>query len=168
MDKLEMGIRMHRILTIAALVALAQGAPAVALADSHIYNATDRAVASFWSAQGCAKSAASCGDGWALNGICKKKHLSSGQSGSYHYPDTTWAREFYVVDCETGWDSSDRTGNKGSKKRCAVIYETIDGEKIATANCGYSSEEYEAIKAGSNRAAVNGPVFEKFGGVGRK
>jgi hypothetical protein len=135
---------MKRILAAAILVAMAFGMPATASAKSKAYNATDDKVEFYWIAAGCAGYKETCGKGY-VSLVCKKKKLNPGESSKYGFKTGTSDRQLLAVNCETyAFDWRD-TGNKGSKKRCAAIYNDDDRFDL---KCGYSSEEYQDLKNG--------------------
>ena len=115
-------------------------------AKSHVYNETNQDVTVYWQAAGCAgvKPTPSC-DKVTNNvmTVCKKKVLASGESSEYHFKDGTSGRKVLAIQCYRGGEASDwnyaNTGNKGDKKRCAVISEKV--------KCKYSQAEYDALKA---------------------
>lgn len=159
---------MRSTLMAAALAAVACSAPAVASADSHAYNAYGNSVDVFWIAAGCAGVESSCSNSIAIGFVCKKKRLEPEQSGSYHFKDGTSARKLVVDDCSSGWSTSHGTGNKGSKKRCAAISAVTNGETHASASCGYTDSEYEALKNGTNASLRKGPTTTKLPGYPKR
>ena len=137
---------MKRILMIAALAA-ACAAPTALSAKSKFYNAIDSKVDVRWVAIGCGGIETTC-DGVPYVFICKRKTLAPGESGSYSYKGGTSKREVAAIDCKTNDDDASNTGNKGSKKRCAAIFNDYG---VFVTKCGYSEEEYKALKASFGR-----------------
>jgi hypothetical protein len=127
---------------VAALAVTACAIPAGAFAKSKVYNSVEGRVEVYWGALGCAGVELTCAD-YFEKAVCKSKTLSTGQSGSYKFTDLTADRQVAMIHCSTGKDDFARTGNKGSKKRCAA--RTNSSGKFG-AKCGYSEEEYEELK----------------------
>jgi len=122
-------------------------------ANSNVYNATDNKAWIYWQAAGCAgvKSQPSCGEsGLSVDifTVCKKQTLLSGETGDYHFKDGTSNRKVQTWQCSTKGDTADyniaSTGNKGDKKRCAVI---AGDTKITKVKCGYSKTAYDTLKS---------------------
>lgn len=133
---------MKRILIAAVLAATVGAAPTALSAKSKAYNSVQGKVEVYWTALGCAGAKITC-TGRIEGFICKNKTLKTGESGSYSFNDGSSARSLVVYHCANQTGSSDNTGNKGSKKRCAAI---TDVNNMFDAKCGYSEEEYKELK----------------------
>ncbi len=124
-------------------------APVIALADSHVLNTSKKDAWVYWQAAGCAgvKSLPSCAVGNNALTVCKKSKLASGESDQYHYKDGTSNRTVLVYTCYNNGKNEEfnyaQTGNKGDKKRCAVLNEGATPMKV---KCGYSQTDYDALK----------------------
>lgn len=100
-------------------------------AASHLDNNTDGDIIVFWRAAGCGKIKTDRLDGCESGSIsetfvCKKKKVGAGQSESYSFNKGASRKRLKAYYCDSGKlvDSSDRTGNKGGKKRCQAFMGT--------------------------------------------
>ncbi len=122
--------------------------PLSAMANSHVYNASDTDVYVFWTAFGCAGLKSDFAQGGdSINLVCQKKKLSPGESSDYHYKEGTSGRIIIVSHKDAAGNYEKQkasTGNKGSSKRCAAIIKS--GQEFRM-KCGYSQKEYDALKA---------------------
>jgi hypothetical protein len=136
--------------TLIALVVTASLTPVGVRANSHVLNTTKSEVWVYWQAAGCAgvKSLPSCATEKNAFTVCKKTVLQPGEIDDYNYPDGTSGRRVLASMCYSNGKIEDfndaQTGNKGEKKRCALLREGAEALKV---KCGYTQSEYDALKS---------------------